>query len=39
LTSFYEQVPKKVLPTELGGKDGSVAEHWGESRKILFSRS
>jgi len=29
LTSFYEQVPKEVLPTEYGGKAGSIAEHWG----------
>ena len=38
-TSFYEQVPKEVLPTDYGGKDGSVAEHWGESGKIVFIRS
>ena len=31
-TSFYEQVPKEVLPTEYGGKAGTVAEHWGESK-------
>ena len=31
-TSFHEQLPKEVLPTEYGGKDGSVAEHWGESK-------
>jgi hypothetical protein len=29
LTSFYEQVPKEVLPTEYGGKAGSIAENWG----------
>ena len=28
-TSFYEQVPKEILPTEFGGEAGSVAEHWG----------
>jgi len=33
LTSFYEQVPKEVLPTEYGGEAGSVAENWGESSK------
>jgi len=31
-TSFYEQVPNEVLPTEYGGKAGTVAEHWGESK-------
>jgi len=36
LTSFYEQVPKKVLPTEYGGEGGSVAENWGESRETYF---
>jgi len=35
-TSFYEQVPKEVLPTEYRGKDGSVAEHWGKIRTIFF---
>ena len=30
-TSFYEQVPKEVLPTDYGGKAGSVAEYWGET--------
>jgi hypothetical protein len=30
LTLFYEQVPKEILPTELGGKAGSIAENWGE---------
>ena len=35
-TSFYEQVPKKILPTELGGETGSVAEHWGKTHKIFF---
>jgi len=39
LTSFYEQVPKKVLPTEYGGEGGSVAENWGESIKNIFLRS
>jgi hypothetical protein len=29
LTSFYEQVPKKILPTEYGGDSGSVSEIWG----------
>jgi len=36
LTSFYEQVPKEVLPTEYGGEGGSVAENWGESTKQNF---
>jgi len=36
LTSFYKQVPKEVLPTEYGGKAGSVAEHWGESSKSFI---
>jgi len=39
LTSFYEQVPKEVLPTEYGGEGGTVAEHWGETCKNLFLRS
>jgi hypothetical protein len=30
LTSFYEQVPKEVLPTDYGGKCGSVSENWGK---------
>jgi hypothetical protein len=30
LTSFYEQVPKEILPTEYGGEAGSIAENWGE---------
>jgi len=30
-TSFHEQVPKEVLPTEYGGEAGSVQENWGES--------
>jgi len=29
-TTFYEQVPKEVLPNEYGGEAGRVAEHWGE---------
>ena len=29
-TSFYAQVPKEDLPTDYGGKSGSVAENWGE---------
>jgi hypothetical protein len=29
LTSFYEQVPKHVLPKEYGGDFGSVSEIWG----------
>jgi len=39
LTSFYEQVPKEVLPTEFGGEGGSVAEHLGEPSKNIFLRS
>jgi len=31
-TSFYEQFPKECLPLEYGGKAGTVAEHWGESK-------
>jgi len=31
-TSFYEQVPKENLPIEYGGKAGTVAEHWGETK-------
>jgi len=31
-TSFYEQVPKEVLPIEYGGEAGSVAEQWGETK-------
>ena len=30
-TSFYEQVPKEILPTEYGGEVGSVAEPWGRA--------
>jgi hypothetical protein len=36
--SFYEQVPKEALPTEYGGKAGSVAEHWGKIHQIFFNR-
>jgi hypothetical protein len=36
LTSFYEQVPKEVLPTEYGGEAGSIAELWGESSKRFY---
>jgi len=32
-TSLYEQVPKEVLPIEYGGKAGTVAENWGESKQ------
>jgi len=32
LTSLYEQVPKEVLPIEYGGKAGTLAENWGESK-------
>jgi len=32
-TSFHEKVPKEVLPTDYGGEAGSVAEHWGESKR------
>ena len=35
-TSFYEQVPKKILPNEYGGAAGSVADHWGKILKIFF---
>jgi len=31
-TSFYEQVPKEVLPIEYGGEAGTVAEHWVETK-------
>ena len=34
LTSLYEQVPKEFLPTDYGGKAGSVAEPWGETKII-----
>ena len=33
-TSFYEQVPKKILPNEYGGEAGSVADHWGKIFKF-----
>jgi hypothetical protein len=36
LTSFYEQVPKEVLPTEYGGEAGSIAENWGESSEVFI---
>jgi hypothetical protein len=39
LTSFYEQVPKKILPIEYGGEAGSIAENWGTINKILFLRT
>jgi hypothetical protein len=29
LTTFYEQVPKKILPKEYGGQSGSISENWG----------
>ena len=35
-TSFYEQVPKEILPTEYGGEVGSVAEHWGRADCDFF---
>ena len=36
-TSFYEQVPKEILPREYGGAAGSVAEHWGKAdRDFVF---
>jgi hypothetical protein len=38
LKSFYEQVPKEVLPTEYGGTAGSVAEHWGQSSNNFISK-
>jgi len=37
LTSLYEQVPKDVLPTDYGGKAGSLAEHCGETKDNLKS--
>jgi hypothetical protein len=37
-TSLYEQVPKENLPTEYGGKGGSIAENWGKIHKIVFNR-
>jgi len=36
-TSLYEQVPNEVLPTDYGGKAGSVAEHWGETEDNVKS--
>jgi len=36
-TSFYEHVPKAILPTEYGGEAGSMAEHCGEIHKYFFS--
>ena len=36
-TSFYEQVPKDIPPTEYGGEAGSVAEHCGKTdRDFVF---
>jgi hypothetical protein len=37
LTAFYEQVPKKILPTEYGGEAGPTAEHWGQIHKCFFT--
>ncbi|PNF22547.1 hypothetical protein B7P43_G13678 [Cryptotermes secundus] len=37
LTSFYEQVPKKILPTEYGGDSGSVSEIWDRWVKKIES--
>jgi len=37
LTSLCEQVPKEVLPTDYGGKAGSVAEHWGEIKYYVIT--
>jgi hypothetical protein len=36
-TSFYEQVPKEVLPIEYGGKAGTVAEHWDHWKERIKS--
>jgi hypothetical protein len=30
LTTFYEHVPKEILPTEYGGEAGSIAENWSK---------
>jgi len=35
LISLYEQVPMVVLPNDYGGKAGSVAEHWCETKDNL----
>ncbi|GFG39221.1 hypothetical protein Cfor_00122, partial [Coptotermes formosanus] len=37
LTSFYEQVPKKILPIEYGGEAGSIAENWDRWKKKVES--
>ena len=37
-TSFYEQVPKEILPTEYVGEAGSVAEHWGMTDSDFVSK-
>jgi hypothetical protein len=39
LTSFYEKVPKEILPNEYGGEAGSVAEHWGMTDDDFICRS
>jgi hypothetical protein len=36
LTSFYEQVPKEVLPAEYGGEAGSLQDHWGMPYDDLY---
>ena len=38
LTSFYEQVPKEILPTEYCGNSGSVAENWGKIENGFIDR-
>jgi len=38
-TSFHEQVPKEVLPTEYGGEAGSIQENWGMNGRTLTSKA
>jgi len=32
-TSFYEHIPKKILPSEYGGETGSIAVKWAKIHK------
>ncbi|KAJ9582715.1 hypothetical protein L9F63_022939 [Diploptera punctata] len=37
LSSLHEKIPKKILPTEFGGQNGPVLEHWSAWLKKLES--
>jgi hypothetical protein len=31
---FIKKIPKEIFPTEGGGEDGCIAEHWGMTEMI-----